>query len=77
MENELQERSAHDIESLPDCVHGASTCLESVLFTLFKNIDKDTQKLSSEAFTNLQDTEMKTDLQRIALLTRRIQREIS
>ena len=77
MENELQERSAHEIESIPECVHGVLTCLESVLATIFKNIDHDTQKLSSDTLMNLQNTEIRTELQRIGLLTRQIQRELS
>ena len=77
MENELQGRSAHEIESIPECVHGVLTCLESVLATIFKNIDHDTQKLSSDTLMNLQNTEIRTELQRIGLLTRQIQREVN
>ena len=75
--DELEERSAHEIESIPECVHNALTSLESVLSILFKNIDKDTQELSSKSRFNLKNTEIKTNLERIGLLARRIQREIS
>ena len=75
--DELQERSAHGIESVPGSVNSALTSLESVLSILFKNIDKDTQELSSKTRLNLKNTEIKTKLERIGLIARRIQREIS
>ena len=75
--DELQERSTHEIESIPESVHSALTSLESVLSIIFKNIDKDTQELSSKSRLNLKNTEIKTKLERIGLLARRIQREIN
>ena len=77
MENELQKPSAHEVESIPGSVHSALTSLENVLSTIFKNIEKDTQNLSSETRLNLQNDGLKTKLERIGLLTRRIQREIN
>ena len=75
--DELQERSTHEIESIPECVNSALSSLESVLSILFKNIDKDTQELSPKSRLNLENTEIKTNLERIGLIARRIQREIS
>jgi len=72
----LERKKIQDIEAIPAKINESLKCLELVLQIFIKNTDIKTMKVSDGVF-NFASEEVKSELHKIGLLSRRIEREIN
>lgn len=72
----LQRKKVQDIESIPGKITECLNSLESILQVFLKNTDIKTMKVDDGIF-NFASEQVKSELRKIGLLSRRIEREIN